>query len=56
MGLGGDGDCGIECVLIVCRRLGTDSARKDFLSMLVKKVESGEVDKEEMTAHVSTLV
>ncbi|KAK4693411.1 hypothetical protein P7C71_g3982, partial [Lecanoromycetidae sp. Uapishka_2] len=38
------------------RRLGTNSARKDFLSTLVKKVEGGEVDKEEMTAHVSTLV
>lgn len=38
------------------RRLGTESTRKDFLTVLVQKVESGEVDKEEMTAHVSTLV
>ena len=33
-----------------------ESARKDFLSELISKVEDGEVDKEEMTAHVSTLV
>ena len=38
------------------RRLESTSPRKDFLSTLISKVESGEVDKEEMTAHVSTLV
>ncbi|KAL9063654.1 MAG: hypothetical protein Q9161_009355 [Pseudevernia consocians] len=37
-------------------RLDKASARKDFLSELIVKVENGEVDKEEMTAHVSTLV
>ena len=40
----------------MCRRLGTRSGRKDFLSTLVEKVESGHLDKEEMTAHASTLV
>ena len=43
-------------VLNGLRRLGTRSSRKDFLSTLVEKVDSGHVDKEEMTAHVSTLV
>ena len=38
------------------RRLKTSPSRKDFLTELVGKVESGEVEKEEMTAHVSTLV
>lgn len=36
--------------------MANKSARKDFLTNLVSKVENGEVDKEEMTAHVSTLV
>ncbi|KAI9787993.1 MAG: hypothetical protein M1816_007297 [Peltula sp. TS41687] len=40
----------------VQKRLETESSRKDFLTTLVEKVKSGEVDKEEMTAHVSTLV
>lgn len=43
-------------MLNMLRRLGTRSPRNDFLSALVEKVESGQVDKEEMTAHVSTLV
>ena len=43
-------------VLNMLRRLGTRSARNDFLSALVEKVDNGQVDKEEMTAHVSTLV
>jgi hypothetical protein len=33
-----------------------ESSRKDFLTSLIHKVENGEVEKEEMTAHVSTLV
>ncbi|KFX93706.1 hypothetical protein O988_06652 [Pseudogymnoascus sp. VKM F-3808] len=37
------------------KRLGSKTARKDFLTNLVEKVRSREVDKEEMTAHVSTL-
>ncbi|PGG97499.1 hypothetical protein AJ79_09169 [Helicocarpus griseus UAMH5409] len=37
-------------------RLSNKSARKDFLTNLVAKVENGEVEKEEMTAHTSTLV
>ena len=45
-----------SCPLTLARRLDTQSARKDFLTTLVKKVEQGEVEKEEMTAHVSTLV
>ncbi|KAK2753895.1 hypothetical protein FQN54_007254 [Arachnomyces sp. PD_36] len=40
----------------VDHRISNKSARKDFLTNLVNKVESGEVEKEEMTAHVSTLV
>ncbi|KAK4210842.1 cytochrome protein [Rhypophila decipiens] len=38
------------------RRLATKSGRKDLMSNLLSKVESGEIDKEEMTAHASTLV
>ncbi|KAJ8113161.1 hypothetical protein ONZ43_g5216 [Nemania bipapillata] len=37
------------------KRLALQSPRKDFLTVLVDKVRKGEVDKEEMTAHVSTL-
>ncbi|CAG8952979.1 hypothetical protein HYFRA_00003168 [Hymenoscyphus fraxineus] len=37
------------------KRLGSKTARKDFLTNLVEKVRNGEVDKEEMSAHVSTL-
>jgi len=38
------------------RRLSSDSGRKDFMTSIVAKVESGEIEKEEMTAHVSTLM
>ena len=38
------------------RRLASRSDRKDFMSNLVKKLENGEVQREEMTAHASTLV
>ncbi|KAI1138331.1 cytochrome P450 [Hypoxylon sp. FL0543] len=37
------------------KRLASRSSRRDFVSLLVEKVRKGEVDKEEMTAHVSTL-
>ena len=43
-------------MLNMLRRLATRSARNDFLSTLVEKVDNGQVDKEEMTAHASTLV
>ena len=33
-----------------------ESGRKDFSTNLVEKVKSGEIEKEEMAAHVSTLV
>ena len=36
------------------RRLASTEARKDFVSLLAQKVRKGEVEKEEMTAHVST--
>ncbi|KAI1404833.1 cytochrome P450 [Hypoxylon fuscum] len=35
--------------------LTSNTSRKDFVSPLVEKVRNGEVEKEEMTAHVSTL-
>ncbi|KAM5458304.1 hypothetical protein MaudCBS49596_000217 [Microsporum audouinii] len=38
------------------RRLESKSPRKDFLTNLVQKVETGEVGREEMTAHASTLI
>ena len=38
------------------KRLSAESPRKDFLTNLIGKVRSGEVDKEELTAHTSTLV
>ncbi|KAI9168061.1 putative cytochrome P450 [Paramyrothecium foliicola] len=38
------------------RRLATEGTRKDFMSNLISKVQSGEIEKEEMTAHASTLV
>ncbi|KAL8692049.1 MAG: hypothetical protein Q9218_002835 [Villophora microphyllina] len=38
------------------RRLNSKIRRKDFMSTLVEKVENGELEKEEMTAHASTLV
>jgi hypothetical protein len=37
-------------------RLESKSVRKDFLTNLVGKVESGAIEKEEMTAHASTLM
>ncbi|USP74920.1 cytochrome P450 [Curvularia clavata] len=37
------------------KRLSSRSSRKDFLTHLVQKVRDGEVEQEEMTAHVSTL-
>ncbi|KAL5041775.1 hypothetical protein BDW71DRAFT_217421 [Aspergillus fruticulosus] len=37
------------------KRLESKSARKDFLSTVVKNFEEGTISKEEMTAHVSTL-
>ncbi|KAF9776196.1 hypothetical protein IL306_005670 [Fusarium sp. DS 682] len=40
----------------VDRRLASKSGRKDLMSNLLSKVESGEIEKEEMTAHASTLV
>ncbi|KAI3199307.1 hypothetical protein CBS147311_6036 [Penicillium roqueforti] len=40
----------------VARRLESQSSRKDFLTNLVDKVKNGEVGKEEMTAHASTLI
>ncbi|KAJ5961382.1 benzoate 4-monooxygenase cytochrome P450, partial [Penicillium vulpinum] len=40
----------------VDRRLASQSSRKDFLTHLVGKVESGEIGKEELTAHSSTLI
>ncbi|PKY00096.1 cytochrome P450 [Aspergillus campestris IBT 28561] len=39
----------------VAKRLEKDSTRKDFLSTVVKNFRAGNVSKEEMTAHVSTL-
>ncbi|KIA75979.1 cytochrome P450 [Aspergillus ustus] len=38
------------------RRLSTPSTRPDFLSTLIDKVKSGEIEQEEMTAHASTLI
>ncbi|KAH7322521.1 putative cytochrome P450 [Stachybotrys elegans] len=40
---------------MVEKRLARHSARKDFLSTLVQQYESGEMDKEELAAHSSTL-
>ncbi|KAI0169620.1 cytochrome P450 [Hypoxylon sp. FL1284] len=37
------------------KRLAINDSRNDFVSLLVEKVRAGEVGKEEMTAHVSTL-
>ncbi|KAI3332172.1 cytochrome P450 [Xylariaceae sp. AK1471] len=37
------------------KRLAMQGSRNDFVSLLVEKVRAGEVDKEEMTAHVSTI-
>ncbi|KAI5240129.1 hypothetical protein E4T43_06262 [Aureobasidium subglaciale] len=40
----------------VAKRLSTKEPRKDFMSHLIRKVGSGEMDQEELTAHASTLV
>ncbi|TRX98016.1 hypothetical protein FHL15_001226 [Xylaria flabelliformis] len=40
----------------VQRRLDTQNARYDFFTTLASKVKSGEVPREEMTAHASTLI
>ncbi|KAL4916488.1 cytochrome P450 [Aspergillus aurantiobrunneus] len=37
-------------------RLNSTSSRQDFFTNLAGKVKSGEIDKEEMTAHASTLI
>ena len=37
-------------------RLASTSARKDFLTGIIVKTEAGEVSREELTAHASTLV
>ncbi|QQK45611.1 Cytochrome P450, E-class, group I [Penicillium digitatum] len=37
-------------------RLSSTSARQDFFTNIAGKVKSGEIDKEEMTAHASTLI
>ncbi|KAL8964069.1 MAG: hypothetical protein Q9183_004727 [Haloplaca sp. 2 TL-2023] len=41
---------------MVERRLAVKHLRQDFVSLLAKKVQEGKVEKEEMTAHVSTFV
>ncbi|KAJ5735335.1 uncharacterized protein N7483_000460 [Penicillium malachiteum] len=38
------------------RRLSSTSSRQDFFTDLAEKVKSGQIDKEEMTAHASTLI
>ncbi|KAF2492614.1 putative cytochrome P450, partial [Lophium mytilinum] len=40
----------------VARRMNKKTTRKDFLSSIVDKVESGDIDTEELNAHASTLV
>ncbi|KAI2628687.1 putative cytochrome P450 [Hypoxylon sp. NC1633] len=39
----------------VARRLNSKNPRADFMSRLISKVESGEMEMEELTAHASTL-
>ncbi|KAI1818680.1 cytochrome P450 [Poronia punctata] len=39
----------------VARRLDTETGRADFLSLLINKVKTGEMQMEELTAHASTL-
>ncbi|KAF2763807.1 putative cytochrome P450 [Teratosphaeria nubilosa] len=41
---------------LVQRRLQSSSGRRDFLTHLVDKVKSGEVEQEELNAHAATLV
>ncbi|KAI9046668.1 hypothetical protein LZ554_009409 [Drepanopeziza brunnea f. sp. 'monogermtubi'] len=38
------------------RMANSNNGRKDFMSNLISEVESGAVDREEMTAHASTLI
>lgn len=40
----------------IFRRLANKSARKDILTNVVGKVETGEIPQEELTAHASTLM
>lgn len=40
----------------VQKRLDANTARQDFFTHITSKVQSGEVEQEEMTAHASTLV
>ena len=40
----------------VKRRLEAKTDRHDFFTNLVTKVQNGDVDEEEMTAHASTLM
>ncbi|KAI0538755.1 cytochrome protein [Xylaria digitata] len=40
----------------VQKRLSAENTRHDFLTNMVSKVKSGEVSREEMTAHASTLI
>ena len=40
----------------VNRRIDSKTSRKDFMTNLVEKVTTGEVSREEMTAHASTLM
>ena len=44
------------CAKALPSRLACDSPRTDFLTNMIAKVEAGEVDLEELTAHASTLV
>ncbi|KAI1176091.1 putative cytochrome P450 [Nemania sp. FL0916] len=39
----------------VARRLNSTTPRADFMSLLINKVKTGEMDMEELTAHASTL-
>lgn len=38
------------------RRLDSKTSRKDFMTNLVGKITTGEVSREQMTAHASTLM
>lgn len=40
----------------VQKRLDTETTRQDFFTHIAGKVEAGEVEQEEMTAHASTLM
>ncbi|KAJ5160956.1 benzoate 4-monooxygenase cytochrome P450, partial [Penicillium canariense] len=45
-----------KCGHYLARRIGSSLARKDFMANLIDKVESNEMEREELTAHTSTLV